>query len=211
MKKNHHNKNKRGFSLVELMVVMVILISMFGLVVTASQASKNQNTASTVVSLVAEIERHKQAAASSNRTVWTYIGPSEADSSILTIQAWETNDGSATLTDQNRKRSSRALRWKNVSLSDADFSQTKRADVAADARMRRALWLRFSPSGEVHAVAASENSELSMPPTVADDLQTWWEFAIVPTQRGKVTQKLLDQHAIVQISGLTGQSRWFMP
>ena len=203
---------RAGFSLAEILVVIAvisILLTLAGpLVRQASRGSSPVNIASRVA---AELERAKTAAAAKNTYVWTYLGPLQEDPSTLQLVAWESTDGTPDRAPANLAPSSPAQRFENIDLRGDLPAYTDRPEVPAADRPDEAVWLRFSPSGEVHAATVSATASPKEPVEVTTDLTRWIELGFQPTRAGTRTTALERDTAVLQIAGLTGQIHRFAP
>lgn len=201
-----------GFSLVEVLVVIAVislLITLAGpLVRQASRGSSPVNIASRVA---AELERAKTAAASKNTYVWTYLGPLKDEPSTLQLVAWESTDGTPDPAPANLAPSSPAQRFENIDLRGDLPAYADRPEVPAADRPDEAVWLRFSPSGEVHAATVSATASPKEPAEVTTELTRWIELGFQPTRAGTRSTALENDTAVLQIAGLTGQIRRFAP
>lgn len=201
-----------GFSLVEVPVVIAVislLITLAGpLVRQASRGSSPVNIASRVA---AELERAKTAAASKNTYVWTYLGPLKDEPSTLQLVAWESTDGTPDPAPANLAPSGPAQRFENIDLRGDLPADADRPEVPAADRPDKAVWLRFSPSGEVHAATVSATASPKEPAEVTTGLTRWIELGFQPTRAGTRTTALENDTAVLQIAGLTGQIRRFAP
>ncbi len=201
-----------GFSLVEVLVVIAVislLITLAGpLVRQASRGSSPVNIASRVA---AELERAKTAAASKNTYVWTYLGPLKDEPSTLQLVAWESTDGTPDPAPANLAPSSPAQRFENIDLRGDLPAYADRPEVPAADRPDEAVWLRFSPSGEVHAATVSATASPKEPAEVTTGLTRWIELGFQPTRAGTRSTALENDTAVLQIAGLTGQIRRFAP
>ena len=201
-----------GFSLVEVLVVIAVislLITLAGpLVRQASRGSSPVNIASRVA---AELERAKTAAASKNTYVWTYLGPLKDEPSTLQLVAWESTDGTPDPAPANLAPSSPAQRFENIDLRGDLPAYADRPEVPAADRPDEAVWLRFSPSGEVHAATVSATASPKEPAEVTTGLTRWIELGFQPTRAGTRSTALENDTAVLHIAGLTGQIRRFAP
>jgi prepilin-type N-terminal cleavage/methylation domain-containing protein len=203
---------RAGFSLAEILVVIAVvslLLTLAGPLV--RQASRGNSPGGVAARVAAELERAKTAATSKNTYVWTYLGPNEDDPSTLQLVAWESADGTPDRRPANLAPSSPAQRFENIDLRGDLPVYAGRPLVPAAARPDEAVWLRFSPSGEVHAAAVPATASAEEPAEVAAELTRWIELGFQPTRGGTRTTALERDTAVLQIAGLTGQIRRFAP
>ncbi len=201
-----------GFSLAEILVVIAVislLLTLAGPLV--RQASRGNSPSSVASRVAAELERAKTAAAAKNTYVWTYLGPNRDDPSTLELVAWESADGTPDRRPANLAPSSPAKRFENISLRGDLPAYADRPPVPAAARPDEAVWLRFSPSGEVHATAVPATASSKEPAEVVPALERWIELGFQPTRAGTRTTALERDTAVLHVAGLTGQIRRFAP
>jgi prepilin-type N-terminal cleavage/methylation domain-containing protein len=205
-------KLRAGFSLAEILVVIAVislLLTLAGPLV--RQASRGNSPVSIAARIASELERAKTAAASKNTYVWTYLGPHPDDPSTLQLVIWEATDGTPDRAPANLASAGPAQRFENIALSGALPAYADRPPVPAADRPDGAVWLRFSPSGEVHAAAVPATASPDEPAEVAPELTRWIELGFQPTRAGTKTTALERDTAVLHVAGLTGQIRRFAP
>lgn len=205
-------KDRAGFSLAEILVVIAVislLLTLAGPLV--RQASRGSSPASIASRVAAELERAKTTAASKNTYVWTYLGPLKDEPSTLQLVAWESTDGTPEPAPPNLASAGPPQRFENIDLRGDLPAYADRPEIPAADRPDGAVWLRFSPSGEVHAAPVSATASPKEPAEVTTSLTRWIELGFQPTRAGTRTTGLENDTAVLQIAGLTGQIRRFAP
>jgi prepilin-type N-terminal cleavage/methylation domain-containing protein len=205
-------KDRAGFSLVEVLVVIAVislLLTLAGPLV--RQASRGSSPVTIASRVAAELERAKTTAASKNTYVWTYLGPLKDDPATLQLVAWESADGTPDPAPANLASAGPPQRFENIDLRGDLPAYDDRPEVPAADRPDKAVWLRFSPSGEVHAAPVSATASPKEPVEVSTGLTRWIELGFQPTRGGTRTTALESDTAVLQIAGLTGQIRRFAP
>lgn len=210
----NHKPAVRGFTLVEMLVVVALAALLLGLAAPVTMDAIRGNSPANVAGRIAAVlEQAKTAAVSRNTHVWCYIGPDKNTPTSLQVLTLESPDGTADPAPA-RWIGTRGQRFENHALDDSLAAYAGRPDVPRSERASKALWVRFSPSGEVHAVPADAASVDRKTPAVIPanaTLARWIEIGLVPTRRGQPTRAANRDNATLQIAGLTGQIRRFVP
>ncbi len=202
----------RGFSLAEILVVITVIAALLTLAgPLVRQASRGNSPVAVAGGIASELERAKTTATAKNTYVWTYLGPHQTETTALQLIAWESADGTPDRNPANLASSGRARSFENFTLNPALPAYGDRPGVAAANRPAAAVWLRFSPSGEVHATAVAPGMSSEEPPEISGELARWIELGLQPTREGKIIAALERDTAVIHIAGLTGQIRRFAP
>jgi prepilin-type N-terminal cleavage/methylation domain-containing protein len=216
--------SSRGFSLVELLVVMAILVVMLALAGPAMNALKGANDVNQAAADLSGILEQARAYAMANNT-FTYVGLHQVtgnDSSVK-FAVFASKDGTRTITD-NLQQISRLKTIENAQLTDKveDYTNNKRPMASSGNSVENMLSansgitlptlgsgntqvtfervLRFGPNGLAQADGLT--------PDAADNPKGYYEFGLYQTRGSK---PLTENSAVVQVSGLTGSVQVYRP
>jgi prepilin-type N-terminal cleavage/methylation domain-containing protein len=216
--------SSRGFSLVELLVVMAILVVMLALAGPAMNALKGANDVNQAAADLSGILEQARAYAMANNT-FTYVGLHQVtgtDSSVK-FAVFASKDGTRTIAN-NLQQISRLKTIENAQLTEKieDYPNNKRPMASSgntveniltansgitlpstgsgDSQVKFDHAIRFGPSGLAQAD--------DLTPTSADNPKGYYEFGLYQTRGSK---PLTDNSAVVQVSGLTGSVQVYRP
>jgi prepilin-type N-terminal cleavage/methylation domain-containing protein len=223
--RNHfHTLSSRGFSLVELLVVMAVLVVMLSLAGPAMNALKGANDVNQAAADLSSTLEQARAYAMANNT-FTYVGfyQDETDGVKTKLAVFASKDGTRDSSAANLQQVSRVKALENAKFAKLDtypddYQNDKRptdpsvVEKIADTNKGITLSttgsnsinfdyvLRFAPSG----LAQADNLQ----PTQPDNPKGYYEIALRQT-RGKA--EMPGNSAVVQVSGLTGAVQTYRP
>ena len=212
-----HSLNHRGFSLTEMMVVLVIISVLTSMVVPMARNAAGLECPGTVASHIGGIiERSRLHAMSRSTKVWVRVGPSVEvtrglnEPSTLAVSVWESLDGSGNPSSTWR-RTWRPAFFKNFSLAADLPTFGNRPHLDPSAKPDVCAWILIDPAGEMRLLETAASSPAQAPPAGQPRLFQLFELGIQPTRQGRVSDDLRNNTAAVQFTGLTGSFIVFEP
>jgi prepilin-type N-terminal cleavage/methylation domain-containing protein len=222
LSRNHFSvSSSRGFSLVELLVVMAVLVVMLSLAGPAMNALKGANDVNQAASDLSSTLEQARAYAMANNT-FTYVGlhQNQTDDYDVKLAVWASKDGTRNVSDsKNLQQIGRVKTLENAKLSDSiQQYNTQRPDApvkitdstssglslstgSGSNAVNFTSFLRFSPSG---------NAQSDSFTSATDDPKSYYEIGLKQT-RGKNDSLPNANSAVVQVSGLTGAVQTYRP
>ncbi len=198
---------KRGFSLIEILVVLAIAALIMSLSVGSLKKLKNQNSS---IASAQQIRNNLNLAQSyatlKQNEYWVYLGPVKGERQILALGMWEKIFKNNTTIFKRIKKPSL---FKKVKIGDIETTQIIRPQSA---KLNNGAWFVFLPNGSLRVLednAAFLPKKPSLNYDQADVEAAFYnkiEFLIVPD---KPTVKLFEQ-AVLQSSGVTGTTQIYL-
>jgi prepilin-type N-terminal cleavage/methylation domain-containing protein len=224
----YFRSSSRGFSLVELLVVMAVLVVMLSLAGPAMNALKGANDVNQAAADLSGLLEQARAYAMANNT-FTYVGIAQTEKNNtyqVKLAVWASKQGirqnNISAIKDDLLQIGRVKTLENAKLSKSiDQYKTKRPDVdnaakiddqtassglnlstgTSDTKVDFKTFLRFSPGGAVQLDSFTD-------PT--DNLRSYYEIGLKQT-RGNNDNLPNANSAVIQVSGLTGSVQTYRP
>ncbi|GEM_PF-3380747 len=198
---------KRGFSLIEILVVLAIAALIMSLSVGSLKKLKNQNSSvASAQQIRSNLNLAQSYATLKQNEHWVYLGPVRGQRQVLALGMWEKVYKNEAIIFKRVKKPSL---FKKVRLGDIATSQIIRPESV---QLQNSAWFVFLPNGSLRVL--EENAEfLPKKPSLDYDQEeieeafyNKIEFLIEPD---KPVVKLFEQ-AVLQSSGVTGITQIYL-
>jgi len=207
-------RRESAYTLVEMLVVIAIISILLTIAAPFVDRLSTSNSPSVIAAQIeGQLGRARAHAVARNTHVWVRIGPMRDDPNGLHLSVIESIDGTQSVRSNNLSGAWTSPRFPNLTITAGMPEVPARPQVSESDRASAALWLHFHPAGEVRwfpAASSADPGELQ-PPADGGKLARLTEIGLQPTRRGTVTESLKKDVAVIQISGLTGQTFRFAP
>jgi prepilin-type N-terminal cleavage/methylation domain-containing protein len=215
--------SSRGFSLVELLVVMAVLVVMLSLAGPAMNALKGANDVNQAAADLSGLLEQARAYAMANNT-FTYVGLYQANQDNayqVKVAVFAAKDGTRDTSDANLQQISRVKTLENAKLTTIDpYTNNARPDTNVETsdsfnsglslstggssnKITYDKVLRFGPNGLTQADNLNST-------TTADNPKGYYELGLKQT-RGQNDSLPNANSAVIQVSGLTGAVQTYRP
>lgn len=198
---------KRGFSLIEILVVLAIAAMIMSLSIGSLKKLKSQNSSITSAQQIrSNLNLAQSYATLRQNEYWVYIGPIKGQKQMLALGMWEKVYKNDTVIFKRVKKPSL---FKKVRLGDISTTAVKRPESV---QLPNSAWFVFLPNGSMRIL--EENAEsLPKKPSLEysqEQVEAGFynkiEFLIEPD---KPTVKIFEQ-AVLQSSGVTGITQIYL-
>lgn len=215
--------SSRGFSLVELLVVMAVLIVLLALSGPAMNALKGANDVTQGAADLSGTLEQARAYAMANNT-FTYVGVTQTEQNNayqVKFAVWASKDGTRNTATDNLQQIGRVKTMENAKLTRIDpYDNNPRPTTSVEAAEAFASALTLSSGGSGNAVTfdkvirfgpsgLAQADDLTNA-TAADNPMSYYEIGLKQT-RGKNDNLPKANSAVVQVSGLTGAVQTYRP
>lgn len=189
---------RSGYTLVEMLVVVAILSILMTLGVNAVKSGSRSTPAASEISSALRFARSFSIA--QNCTTWVQFAIPKDKGENVELRFYHSSDGSGTTASMKQFRRRHLL--ENLRITNDLGVFGNRPDAPAGSRMGREGTIIHTSSGEAYLALGATGTFPEPPPAIGRII----ELGIQPTVAGRVTERLQNDVAAIQIQGSPGTS-----